>query len=51
MKAKKIADINKKKQIYSNINLFKDIDYEMKKDLEFEEKNELNCQRIFVSEE
>ena len=47
MKAKKINEFNTKKVLYSNKNLFKDSDYELKKDMEFEEKNELNCQKIF----
>ncbi len=47
MKAKKINEINSKKQLYPNKNLFKDTDYELKKDMEFEEKNESNCQKIF----
>ena len=47
MKAKKINEFNAKKIFYSNKNLFKEADYELKKDMEFEEKNELNCQKIF----
>ena len=47
MKAKKIDEFNLKKILYSNKNLFKETDYELKKDMEFEEKNELNCQKIF----
>ena len=47
MKAKKINEFNSKKMLYPNKNLFKDTDYELKKDMEFEEKNELNCQKIF----
>ena len=46
MKAKKIDEYNARKILYSNKNLFKEIDYELKKDMEFEEKNELNCQKI-----
>ena len=46
MKAKKINEFKTKKQLYSNKNLFKETDYELKKDMEFEEKNELNCQKI-----
>ena len=47
MKAKKIDEFTTKKILYSNKNLFKETDYELKKDMEFEEKNELNCQTIF----
>ena len=47
MKPKKINEFNTKKVLYSNKNLFKETDYELKKDMEFEEKNELNCQKIF----
>ena len=46
MKAKKIDEYNARKIFYSNKNLFKEIDYELKKDMEFEEKNEINCQKI-----
>ena len=46
MKAKKIDEYNARKIFYSNKNLFKEIDYELKKDMEFEEKNEANCQKI-----
>ena len=46
MKAKKINELQNKKQLYPNKNLFKDTDYELKKDMEFEDKNELNCQKI-----
>ena len=47
MKLKKLNEINSKKALYPNKNLFKETDYELKKDMEFEEKNELNCQKIF----
>ena len=47
MKPKKINEFNFKKILYSNKNLFKENEYELRKDMEFEEKNELNCQRIF----
>ena len=47
MKVKKLNEINSKKSLYPNKNLFKENDYELKKDMEFEEKNELNCQKIF----
>ena len=47
MKAKKLNEFNAKKILYSNKNLFKEADYELKKDMEFEEKNEINCQKIF----
>ena len=47
MKAKKIDQFSSKKILYPNKNLFKETDYELKKDMEFEEKNELNCQKIF----
>ena len=47
MKTKKIDEFTTKKILYSNKNLFKETDYELKKDMEFEEKNELNCQKIF----
>ena len=46
MKAKKIDEYNVRKVLYSNKNLFKEIDYELKSDMEFEEKNEINCQKI-----
>ena len=46
MKSKKIDEYNARKILYSNKNLFKEIDYELKKDMEFEEKNEINCQKI-----
>ena len=46
MKAKKINEFQTKKQLYPNKNLFKDTDYELKKDMEFEDKNEINCQKI-----
>ena len=46
MKAKKIDEYNARKIFYSNKNLFKDIDYELKGDMEFEEKNEINCQKV-----
>ena len=47
MKARKINEFSAKKILYPNKNLFKETDYELKKDMEFEEKNELNCQKIF----
>ena len=46
MKSKKIDEYNARKILYSNKNLFKEIDYELKRDMEFEEKNEINCQKI-----
>ena len=46
MKAKKNDEYNAGKILYSNKNLFKEIDYELKSDMEFEEKNEINCQKI-----
>ena len=46
MKAKKIDEFNARKIYYSNKNLFREIDYELKSDMEFEEKNEINCQKI-----
>ena len=46
MKPKKIDEYSARKIFYSNKNLFKEIDYELKKDMEFEEKTEINCQKI-----
>ena len=46
MKTKKFDEYNARKILYSNKNLFKEIDYELKGDMEFEEKNEINCQKI-----
>ena len=44
--SEKINEFQPKKQLYPNKNLFKDTDYELKRDMEFEDKNELNCQKI-----
>ena len=46
MKAKKLDEFSARKILYSNKNLFKELDYELKSDMEFEEKNEINCQTI-----
>ena len=46
MKARKLDEYNTRKILYSNKNLFKENDYLLKKDMEFEEKNEINCQKI-----
>ena len=46
MKSKKIDEYNARKILYSNKNLFKENDYELRGDMEFEEKNEINCQKI-----
>ena len=47
MKLRKLSEINSKKILYPNKNLFKENEYELRRDMEFEEKNEVNCQKIF----
>ena len=46
MKSKKLDEYNARKILYSNKNLFKENDYELRGDMEFEEKNEITCQKI-----
>ena len=46
MKGKKLDEINARKILYSNKSLFKELDYELKSDMEFDGKNEINCQTI-----
>ena len=47
MRSKKIKEIELEKNMYPNKNFYKDNEYELKKDLEFDEKNEINCQKLF----